>query len=217
MSFIERNATVGKTYAPGWFLAHEECVRETRQIPQSGATSANGGKYQKMGSFYPANNSSTVEGILYEDVDVTSGDMPGSVVTKGVVFLNRLPAAPESGVQAALEAKGFKFINESDVVRPEYPSSLIPLTVASAAGTASGDTAITVSGYTKADDESYYYQVGDSAATINPGDIVDTTAWTLWDGDDDITAASDKKIAVIVASAFGEAKAYGSATVVSND
>lgn len=217
MSFIERNATVGKTYAPGWFLAHEECVRETRQIPQSGATSANGGKYQKMGSFYPANNSSTVEGILYEDVDVTSGDMPGSVVTKGVVYLNRLPAAPESGVQAALEAKGFKFINESDVVRPEYPSSLIPLTVASAAGTASGDTAITVSGYTKASDESYYYQVGDSAATINPGDIVDTTAWTLWDGDDEITAASDKKIAVIVASAFGEAKAYGSATVVSND
>ena len=217
MSFIERNATVGKTYAPGWFLAHEECVRETRQIPQSGATSANGGKYQKMGSFYPANNSSTVEGILYEDVDVTSGDMPGSVVTKGVVYLNRLPAAPESGVQAALEAKGFKFINESDVVRPEYPSSLIPLTVASAAGTASGDTAITVTGYTKASDESYYYQVGDSAATINPGDIVDTTAWTLWDGDDDITAASDKKIAVIVASAFGEAKAYGSATVVSND
>lgn len=217
MSFIERNATAGKTYAPGWFLAHEECVRETRQIPQSGATSANGGKYQKMGSFYPANNSSTVEGILYEDVDVTSGDMPGSVVTKGVVYLNRLPAAPESGVQAALEAKGFKFINESDVVRPEYPSSLISLTVASAAGTESGDTAITVTGYTKASDESYYYKVGDSAATINPGDIVDTTAWTLWDGDDEITAASDKKIAVIVASAFGEAKAYGSATVVSND
>lgn len=217
MSFIERNATVGKTYAPGWFLAHEECVRETRQIPQSGAISDNGGKYQKMGSFYPANNSSTVEGILYEDVDVTSGDMPGSVVTKGVVYLNRLPAAPESGVQAALEAKGFKFINESDVVRPEYPSSLIPLTVASAAGTASGDTAITVSGYTKASDESYYYKVGDAAATINPGDIVDTTAWTAWDGDDEITAASDKKITVIVASAFGEAKAYGSATVVSND
>lgn len=217
MSFIERNATVGKTYAPGWFLAHEECVRETRQIPQANSISANGGKYQKMGSFYPANNSSTVEGILYEDVDVTSGDMPGSVVTKGVVYLNRLPAAPESGVQAALEAKGFKFINESDVVRPEYPSSLISLTVASAAGTASGDTAITVSGYTKASDESYYYKVGDAAATINPGDIVDTTAWTAWDGDDEITAASDKKIAVIVASAFGEAKAYGSATVVSND
>lgn len=218
MSFIERNATVGKTYAPGWFLASEECTRETRQIAQSGATSANGGKYQKMGSFYPANNSSTVEGILYEDVDVTSGDMPGSVVTKGVVYLDRLAAAPESGVQSALEAKGFKFITSApETVRPEYPASLISLTVQSAAGTASGDTAITVTGYTLKSGEGYYYAIGDSAPTINAGDIVDTTAWTAWDGDDDITAASDKKIAVIVASEFGEAKAYGSATVVSND
>lgn len=218
MSFIEKNATVGKTYAPGWFLASEDCKRETRQIAQSGATSANGGKYQKMGSFYPANNSSTVEGILYEDVDVTSGDMPGSVVTEGIVYLDRLPAAPESGVQSALEAKGFKFITSApETVRPEYPTSLISLTVVSAAGTASGDTAITVSGYTKKSGEAYYYAIGDSAPTINAGDIVDTTAWTAWDGDDDITAASDKKIAVIVASEFGEAKAYGSATVVSND
>ena len=218
MSFIEKNATVGKTYAPGWFLASEDCKRETRQIAQAGATSANGGKYQKMGSFYPANNSSTVEGILYEDVDVTSGDMPGSVVTEGIVYLDRLPAAPESGVQNALEGKGFKFIATSpSTVRPEYPASLIELTVASAAGTASGDTAITVTGYTKKAGEAYYYAVGDSAPTIIAGDIVDTTAWTAWDGDDDITAASDKKIAIIVASEFGEAKAYGSATVVSND
>lgn len=217
MSFIERNATVGKTYAPGYFLAHEECIRETRQIPQSGATSANGGKYVKMGSFYPANNSSTVEGIVYEDVDVTSGDMPGSVVTKGVVYLDRLPAAPESGVQSALEGKGFIFKTSPDVTRPEYPSKLIDLTVVSAAGTASGDTAITVSGYTLKTGEAYYYAVGDAAPTIDAGDIVDTTAWTAWDGDDDITAASDKKIAIIVASKAGEAKAYGSATVVSND
>lgn len=218
MSFIEKNATVGKTYAPGWFLASEDCKRETRQIAQYGATSANGGKYQKMGSFYPANNSSTVEGILYEDVDVTSGDMPGSVVTEGIVYLDRLPAAPESGVQSALEGKGFKFITSApETVRPEYPASLISLTVQSAAGTASGDTAITVTGYTLKSGEGYYYAVGDSAPTINAGDIVDTTAWTAWDGDDDITAASDKKIAVIVASEFGEAKAYGSATVVSND
>lgn len=215
MSFIERNATVGKTYAPGWFLASEECTRETRQIAQSGATSVNGGKYQKMGSFYPANDSSTVEGILYEDVDVTSGDMPGSVVTKGVVYLDRLAATPASGVQSALEGKGFKFITSSpETVRPEYPASLISLTVQSAEGTAAGDTAITVTGYTLKSGEGYYYAIGDTAPVINAGDIVDTTEWTAWDGDDEITAADDKKIAVIVASAFGEAKAYGSATVV---
>lgn len=218
MSFIEKNSTVGKTYAPGWFLASEDCKRETRQIAQAGATSANGGKYQKMGSFYPANNSSTVEGILYEDVDVTSGDMPGSVVTEGIVYLDRLPAAPASGVQSALEGKGFKFIATSpSAIRPEYPAELIALNVTSSAGTASGDTAIAVTGYTLKSGESYYYAVDTAAPTIGAGEIVDTTEWTAWDGDDEITAASDKKIAVIVASEFGEAKAYGSATVVSND
>lgn len=218
MSFIEKNSTVGKTYAPGWFLASEDCKRETRQIAQAGATSANGGKYQKMGSFYPANNSSTVEGILYEDVDVTSGDMPGSVVTEGIVYLDRLPASPASGVQSALEGKGFKFIATSpSAIRPEYPAELIALNVTSSAGTASGDTAIAVTGYTLKSGESYYYAVDTAAPTIGAGEIVDTTEWTAWDGDDEITAASDKKIAVIVASEFGEAKAYGSATVVSND
>lgn len=218
MSFIQRNETVGKVYAAGWFLASEDCKRETRQAAAANGTSANGGKYIKMGTFYPANNSSTVEGIVYEDVDVTSGDMPCSVVTEGIVYLDRLPAAPESGVQSALEAKGFKFIATSPAtVRPEYPSKFIDLTVASAAGTASGDTAITVSGYTLSTGESYVYAVDTTAPTIDAGAKPDMTVWTAWDGDDDITAASDKKIAIVVLSEAGEAKAYGSATVVSND
>lgn len=215
MSFIERNSTVGKTYAPGWFLASEDCKRETRQIPQSGATSANGGKYQKMGTFYPANNSSTVEGILYEDVDVTSGDMPGSVVTEGIVILDRLPAAPESGVQSALEGKGFKFVaTASDVVRPEYPTEFTTLSVSSAEGTAAGDTAITVSGVTLKAGEKFAYKVAASAApTINPGDKVDNTWTKVDDFDDDITATDGYIIAVVALTAAGEAYAYGSATV----
>ena len=120
MSFIGA-VEQGKVYTPGWFLAHEECERKTREIAQSGATTVNGRKYVKMGTFYPANNSATVEGIVYEDVDVTTGDMPGSVVLKGVVYLDRLPAEPESGVQAALEAKGFTFITTSPAVtRPDW-------------------------------------------------------------------------------------------------
>lgn len=215
MSFIEKNATVGKTYAPGWFLASEDCKRETRQIAQAGATSANGGKYQKMGSFYPANNSSTVEGILYEDVDVTSGDMPGSVVTEGIVYLDRLPAAPESGVQSALEGKGFKFITSApETVRPEYPAKLTDLTVSSAEGTAAGDTAITVTGVTLKAGEQYAYKIGATAApTINAGEMVDNTWTKVDDFDDDITATDDYKIAVVALTAFGEVYAYGSATV----
>lgn len=88
MSFIDGG--FGKTYLPGYFLAHEECVRETREIPQSGAVIAeNGGKYVPMGTIYPSNDGNAI-GIVYEDVDVTTGNMPGSVVTKGVVYEDRL-------------------------------------------------------------------------------------------------------------------------------
>lgn len=215
MSFIEKNSTVGKTYAPGWFLASEDCKRETRQIAQSGATSANGGKYQKMGSFYPANNSSTVEGILYEDVDVTSGDMPGSVVTEGIVYLDRLPAAPESGVQNALEGKGFKFIATSpSTVRPEYPTSLTALTVTStASATADGKTAIAVSGVTLKSGEKFAYKIDTEAPTVNAGDKVDNTWTKVDDFSTEITSTDGKKIAVVALTKAGECYAYGSATV----
>ena len=215
MSFIEKNATVGKTYAPGWFLASEDCKRETRQIAQSGATSANGGKYQKMGSFYPANNSSTVEGILYEDVDVTSGDMPGSVVTEGIVYLDRLPTAPESGVQNALEGKGFKFIVTSpSTVRPEFPTSLTALTVTStASATADGKTAIAVSGVTLKSGEKYAYKIDTEAPTVNAGDKVDNTWTKVDDFSTEITSTDGKKIAVVALTKAGECYAYGSATV----
>lgn len=124
MSFIQSPANSGQVYAPGWFLANnEDCTRLTRQIAQDHAqvvTDAGGGKHVPMGAFYPANSSSTVEGIVYEDVDVTTGAMPGSVVLSGTVYLDRLPAQPESGVQNALEAKGFRFIAQSPAVTRPY-------------------------------------------------------------------------------------------------
>jgi hypothetical protein len=91
MSFINLNDQ-GNVYAPGYFLAHEECVRETREIAQDSAlvqTAADGAKYVPMGTAYPTNDGNAI-GIVYEDVDVTTGNMPGSVVTKGVVIEDRL-------------------------------------------------------------------------------------------------------------------------------
>lgn len=123
MSFIGAGKQ-GEVYAPGWFLAHEECERKTREFATNNAevvTAADGAKYVPMGAFYPANDSSTVEGIVYEDVDVSTGAMPGSVVLKGVVYLDRLPEAPGSGVQSALEGKGFTFIDTAPTVtRPDF-------------------------------------------------------------------------------------------------
>ena len=96
----------GKAYAPGWFLAHEECERKTYEISQEGAATAdNGGKYVKMGTVYPANGSSAI-GIVYEDVDVTSGNMPGSVVTRGTVYEDRLPEAVDTYSSATVPTGG---------------------------------------------------------------------------------------------------------------
>lgn len=104
MSFIGA-VSKGTNYNPGYFLAHEECERKTREIPQSMATTAaNGTKYVKMGTVYPSNDGNA-EGIIYEDVDVTTGNMPGSVVLSGVVIKSRLAVTgasydavtPESG------------------------------------------------------------------------------------------------------------------------
>jgi len=119
MSFINLN-DAGTVYAPGWFLAHDECVRETRTILQTGATTAaDGSKYVKMGTIYPANNATAV-GIVYEDVDVTTGDMPGSVVTKGIVYTDRLPVAPAEAAKTALEALGFRFVTTTPAVTRPY-------------------------------------------------------------------------------------------------
>ena len=215
MSFIENGN--GKIYAPGYFLAHEECVRKTYEIPQTGATTAeNGGKYQKMGMVYPSNDGNAI-GILYEDVDVTSGAMPGSVVTNGYVIESRLPAAVESSAKAVLT--GIKFVAEPSVARPEYPTSLTALTVSFAESGTSGKTDPTVSGYTPRATDSYLFKLGTGTAAtdapkVTAGQIL--TGWDAWDGSSDITVAAgdDGKYATIaVVNAFGEAVAAGSGAV----
>lgn len=213
MSFINtgRSATV---YAPGYFLAHEECVRETREIPVSMATTASdGSKYVKMGTVFPSNDGNAI-GIVYEDVDVTTGAMPGSVVTKGVVYKDRLPVALESSAASALAGLGFTLITTAPAVeRPAWAGgALTTLTVNSAAGTAVGDTKITFSGYTPAATDEYVYKVGDSAPVIGYGEYPNDT-WTEWDGSDDITATTGKYITVAVVNAEGAVVAAGSKIV----
>lgn len=90
MSFIGAGHQ-GQTYTPGWFLVNnEDCSRFTKTIPQSLAiTNDDGTKYVPMGKAYPSNDSNAI-GITYEDIDVTNGAMPGSVVTKGEVYEDRL-------------------------------------------------------------------------------------------------------------------------------
>lgn len=108
MSFIKRNASVGKVYAPGYFLANnEDCTRITFEADASNAQAVTDGtaKYIKMGTIWPAAGS-TAKGIVYEDVDVSEGNMPGSLVTAGVVYENRLPGAVDTYSSATVPSGG---------------------------------------------------------------------------------------------------------------
>lgn len=119
MSFIIDN-TNSRVFQPGWFLAdNERCTRKTYTAKTTDAqviTLDNGNKILPGASIYK--DGSTYIGIVYEDVDVTSGDMPCSVVTKGTVYTERVPAAADAEVKAALEAIGIVFMNEPTVTRP---------------------------------------------------------------------------------------------------
>lgn len=116
MSFIQLNETAGRPYEAGYFLAEpERCLRLTKQaFAENATTASDGSKYIPMGTLYTETNDDTTDyiGFVYEDVDVSTGDMPCSVVVKGVVYENRLPAELTEAAKTALIAKGFVFITE---------------------------------------------------------------------------------------------------------
>lgn len=212
MSFIQHDP-LNTLYQPGWFLASADCKRVTCEVAQNHpqvVTKADGSKYVPAGAVIPSNDGNA-KGILYEDVDVSTGNMPGSLVTEGVIYEDRLPASIQSSAKNVLT--GLTYISAAPVMtRPDFGiTGLTSLTIVSAAGTAVGDTALTVSGYTLKSGEGWKYKVGDAAATVLPGEVI--SGWTAWDGDDDITAATGKKLALVAVNAAGQAIAYGSATV----
>ena len=214
MSFIQSPEFQGKGWEAGWFLVdNEDCTRLTATIAANHAqvvTRADGTKYVPAGAIIPSNDGNA-KGILYENVDVTTGAMPGSIVTRGQVYTDRLPASPESAAVSALTGIGFTATSPA-TNRPNFEVKMLAtLTVQSAAGTAVGDTAITVTGYSKASTDLYKYKVADAAQNVQAGD--DLSAWTTWDGSADITATTGKKITVAVTDANGYALAAGSTTV----
>ena len=158
MSFINAGALQGKGYAPGWFLAdNEHCERKTRQIAQTSGVEANGAKYVPMGSAWPSNDGNAV-GIVYEDVDVTTGDMPGSVVLSGTVYEDRLAVTGASDDAVTLsslvspKAQGWQ---ERSGTSPDY-------TYADSTDT----TVDTTKTYYKNDAD--HTEVSDYAAVLNP-------------------------------------------------
>lgn len=212
MSFIESN-TGATVYAPGYFLASEDCKRITTEIAQSGATTVGTAKVVKAGTVYPSNDGNAI-GIVYEDVDVTSGDMPGSLVIEGTVYEDRLPAAIESAAEAVLT--GIKVITTSPAVtRPAWlAGNLIPLAVSSVASASNtGKTKVTYSGYTLGSGETLKYKIDSSTAPAVTLGQTDWTGWTSWNGTDEISSTTGYKMTLAVVDNGGAAKAAGSADV----
>lgn len=162
MSFIG-DVKKGSTYNPGYFLAYddENVTRETREIAQNSAlvvTSEDGTKHVPVGTAYPSNDGNAI-GILYEDVDVTVGNMPGSVITgKAVVYENRL----------AITGAQYDAVTLKNLVSPKEQGWYESDGQDPATYTLSTDTTVNTSKtyYSKSGDT--YSAVSDYAAVLNP-------------------------------------------------
>ena len=218
MSFIQSPEFTGKGFNAGYFLVDDEnCTRVTAQISASHAavvTRADGTKYVPAGSIIPSNNSAAV-GILYEDTDVTTGDMPGSIVTAGVVYKDRLPVVIDSSAASAMTGIQFDTY-EPTITRPDFSGgTLSSITVTSAAGTGAGKTDVSLSGYTPKSGETYAYKIAASAPAAFYGMVLDNTWTTATFPLDELTATTGQKITVVSKDAFGYVVAAGNTTIAS--
>lgn len=164
-----------------------------------------------------ATTESQTVGLLMYDVD-PSKNPNGALLVQGVV--NAVMARQISGrplVKSTIEsACPGLYLRENAPKR--YTASFRPpciaLTVSSSASaTAVGKTAVTVSGYTLGSGESWAYTIGTAILTPNRGD--DLSGWTAWNGTDEITAETDKKITVAALDPEKRAIACGGDTVTS--
>lgn len=203
----------GYGWAAGHFLVNDEtCVRKSMTIAADHSqvvTRDNGRKVVPAGAVIPANGA-TAKGILFEDIDVTEGAKMGSVVTEGIVYGDRLPAALESAAASALT--GITVISASPAVtRPDYFSmAFAALIVTSTEGATSGKTVISVSGVTLGTGEKLQYKA--DADPLPFGSVA--TGFTDFDSGDSLTIADGKKVAVIAVTAGGYV--FGNGTVTAD-
>lgn len=106
------------------WLASERSLRlvsYTAEDDNEQIETINGRKIIKSGTIYPANGATAV-GIVFNDVDVTNGDAPMSLMISGHVWEDRLNTGAggiDDDAKAALAANGIYF--DFDNVVPEYP------------------------------------------------------------------------------------------------
>ena len=78
------------------------CVAHTFLKGEARATDVNGKKIIKAGTVYPANGATAV-GIVFNDYDVTDGDVSGAILLEGYVKKSALPEVPSAEAITAMK------------------------------------------------------------------------------------------------------------------
>ncbi len=111
MSFVTNTAC---TKRPNFLESEVGLVLKTREIPASMGVQDGIYKIVAPGTPYPSNDGNAV-GIVFEPVDVTSGNMPGSVLVAGRVLAENLKLA--TAAKTALSGKGIVFVDTPAITR----------------------------------------------------------------------------------------------------
>lgn len=111
MSFV---TNISGTKRPNFLESEVGLVLKTREIPASLGVQDGNYKTVAPGTPFPSNDANAV-GIVFESVDVTSGNMPGSVLVAGRVLAENLNLA--TAAKTALAGKGIVFVDTPAVTR----------------------------------------------------------------------------------------------------
>lgn len=111
MSFV---TNISGTKRPNFLESEVGLVLKTREITASMGVQDGNYKIVAAGTPFPSNDGNAV-GIVFEPVDVTSGNMPGSVLVAGRVLAENLNLA--TAAKTALAGKGIVFVDTPAVTR----------------------------------------------------------------------------------------------------
>lgn len=88
------------------FPDHYVCAAHTFLKDDTAAILQDGRKVIKAGTIYPKNDASAI-GIVFNDMDVTDGDMTGAILIHGFIKTAALPAEPAEAAKTALKQVTF--------------------------------------------------------------------------------------------------------------
>lgn len=90
------------------FLATSKYQAFTVQVSDAGVTAnAEGKKIVPAGTVWPLNDA-TAKGVLFNEVDVTHGPQPASLIVEGYILEARLPVAPAATAKTAMPEIKFR-------------------------------------------------------------------------------------------------------------